>query len=291
MLNATLVLYSLSITALFLPQRLYYIGGRIPVWSVTLLLTIIGALLIELIKPLACLWLVAFAFTCYLAAKPQKNLTVRITLNSLLILFALALGFHILPGFHSISLISNYPVSEQSTSYSMAFNLDKAIVGFFIVAYLIKQPALSITQWTGQLKKFVVYFTVLCIVVYTIAILSNYIAFDPKIPGIFWLWAWHNLLVTCFTEEAFFRGLIQQKLTAALKNYQHAGVFAIVVSALLFGIAHFGGGLHYVLLSTIAGLGYGYIYYRSKRIELAILAHFSLNLTHIIFFTYPQLAR
>jgi membrane protease YdiL (CAAX protease family) len=56
----------------------------------------------------------------------------------------------------------------------------------------------------------------------------------------------------------------------------------------LFGVAHFGGGWSYVALATAAGLGYGLIYHRTKSIEMAMLAHFGLNATHFLLFTYPR---
>ena len=41
-------------------------------------------------------------------------------------------------------------------------------------------------------------------------------------------------------------------------------------------------------MATIAGAGYGWVYWRSgNRIEASILAHFLLNMTHILLFTYP----
>ena len=38
------------------------------------------------------------------------------------------------------------------------------------------------------------------------------------------------------------------------------------------------------------GLGYGWVYLRTERIEASILTHFLLNCIHFVFFTYPALA-
>ncbi|MCW8354408.1 CPBP family intramembrane metalloprotease [Marinomonas pontica] len=62
------------------------------------------------------------------------------------------------------------------------------------------------------------------------------------------------------------------------------------MSAMLFGIAHMGGGVEYAIVASVAGLGYGGVYYLTKRIEYAILCHFILNGLHFLFFTYPMLA-
>ena len=45
--------------------------------------------------------------------------------------------------------------------------------------------------------------------------------------------------------------------------------------------------LTYVLLSTLAGVGYGAAYHVTGRVEAGMLVHFLLNLTHLFLFTYP----
>lgn len=41
--------------------------------------------------------------------------------------------------------------------------------------------------------------------------------------------------------------------------------------------------------ATLAGIGYGLAYWRSGRIEAAILTHFAVNAAHFVLFTYPAL--
>lgn len=66
---------------------------------------------------------------------------------------------------------------------------------------------------------------------------------------------------------------------------------AITVSSVLFGLAHFAGGVSYVVLATIAGVGYSLAYARTRRIESAVVTHFGVNAVHFFGFTYPHLAR
>ena len=74
-------------------------------------------------------------------------------------------------------------------------------------------------------------------------------------------------------EEFFYRKLI---IGHIFKNYE---IIGLIVSSLLFGFAHMGinevnpfGFLSYYFM----GLLYGLVYYKTKRIEAAILAH-SIN--------------
>jgi membrane protease YdiL (CAAX protease family) len=105
---------------------------------------------------------------------------------------------------------------------------------------------------------------------------------------VFWLWGLANLFFTCLSEEALFRGFIQRELALALRGQRYGGGLAIAASALLFGAAHFAGGLSYVALATASGLGYAIVYHRTQSVEMSMLAHFALNATHFLLFTYPR---
>jgi membrane protease YdiL (CAAX protease family) len=100
-----------------------------------------------------------------------------------------------------------------------------------------------------------------------------------------------NLLFTCVTEEAFFRGFILGGLARGMARWRYGTAVALVVSTVLFGLAHARGGPALVVLAALAGLGYAAAYLRSGRIEGAILTHFALNAVHFVAFTYPALVR
>jgi membrane protease YdiL (CAAX protease family) len=64
-----------------------------------------------------------------------------------------------------------------------------------------------------------------------------------------------------------------------------------VLAALAFGLAHYQGGVAYVILSSLAGLFYGWAYLQTGRLEAPVLTHFLLNFLHLTLFSYPALAR
>ena len=97
-----------------------------------------------------------------------------------------------------------------------------------------------------------------------------------------------NLLFTCVAEEAFFRGLLQTKLTQII-TAERLAILAPIVTAIVFALAHFVGGINYVFVSAVAGFGYSYIFYKTQRLEWAILCHWLVNISHFFFFTYPML--
>lgn len=85
--------------------------------------------------------------------------------------------------------------------------------------------------------------------------LLGLIHIDVKVP-VFWLcFLSINLFFTCVAEEAFFRGFLQQELSKVLHGKSYLFIVPII-SALLFGIAHIGGGFEYAFVASAAGLGY-----------------------------------
>jgi membrane protease YdiL (CAAX protease family) len=115
----------------------------------------------------------------------------------------------------------------------------------------------------------------------------GYVHWAPKWTMQFWLWATANLLSTCMSEEAFFRGFIQAELSKLLARMKLGPTVAILCSGLLFGLAHLAGGWTYVGVAAVAGVGYAFVFQRTRRVEMSMLTHFSLNAIHFLLFTYP----
>jgi membrane protease YdiL (CAAX protease family) len=124
-----------------------------------------------------------------------------------------------------------------------------------------------------------------------VALGSGYVRFAPKFPAESWLWVWSNLFLTCLAEETVFRGFLLHALQRIWGQRRGGTAAAVGVAAILFGVAHYAGGLAYVALATLAGIGYGWAYVRTRSIEAAVLTHFALNAVHFFGFTYPALAR
>ena len=116
-----------------------------------------------------------------------------------------------------------------------------------------------------------------------LSLLFGYVHVDIKIIPLFFVWAWTNLFFTCMAEEGFFRGFVQKHLVALLGKYRYGSETGVGAASLLFGLAHYAGGAKYILLATVAGVGYGWAYYRTQRTEAGILTHFMLNSIHFFF--------
>jgi len=98
---------------------------------------------------------------------------------------------------------------------------------------------------------------------------SSAAAVLARILGIF--------LVTGIPEELLFRGLLQNLLL----RWTGRPIFSLTLASILFGLAHLNVGSHpdwrLVLLATLAGAMYGWLYQRSGSLMAPALAHTLVN--------------
>jgi uncharacterized protein len=260
------------------------------VWMAALAVAVIAGYASGVLSGLAALWIVLFAGLClgYDRAKSYASPLLRRVLVGLaaagLLVLALLLGLHVLPGFHNFLVLDDVVLSAGAAPYTLYLNVDKTVVGICILGLCYGSLLRRGLDWGRALRRAVPLIAINTVVVALFAMALGYLQWQPKWTPLFWLWAANNLLFTCLSEEALFRGFIQRELT------RYGAWVAIAVSSVLFGLAHFGGGWTYVALATAAGAGYGLIYHRTKSIEMAMLAHFALNATHFLLFTYPRVA-
>jgi len=195
-----------------------------------------------------------------------------------------------LSGFHPRTLIEPVVLSPGAMPFTLQLSPDKILAGLVVAAMMWHHYIRSTPELTAAIREATPLIIVNIAILIILSIYMGYLNFAPKFSPLFFIWATHNLLFTCIGEEIFFRGFLQYQLSLQLANLRHGLWVALIIASLLFGLGHFAGGWQYMLLATIAGLGYGYIFMRTQRIEMSILAHFIMNATHFLLFAYPRLA-
>jgi membrane protease YdiL (CAAX protease family) len=207
--------------------------------------------------------------------------------HALFILLALTLALHWWPGFHNARMIDQERFTENAVPFSMHLNLDKPLIGFWLLLvcpWIIGRHSLTQALTAGALI-----LSVTALVTLAGAWLLGIIEWSPKWPPQAWLWINNNLLLVTLVEEALFRGYLQGGLSRHFKHLPYGEHLALLIAAILFGLAHWGTGWQWVLLATLAGIGYG-LAYRFGGLAAAIATHFGLNLLHFGLFTYPMMA-
>lgn len=280
----------LTYTFLYLAVVLLWVPPfkKMALWIPALLISIVFGLVSQRVDFIGLAFIFILACATFFLNN-QKIFSIRILSAIVVFVLSLGLGLHLLPGFQNLRILNNIYISSNGIPFSLYLNFDKTIVGLFILGFL-HQRIMTKAGWSEMFKTMAPRALVIIILVAVLSFSFKYVWFDPKLPSSLLIWAITNLLFVCLAEEGFFRGFIQKYLCLALRNINYGNLIAILIASVLFGLSHFMGGIKYVMLATVAGAGYGWIYLRTQRIEASIITHFSLNLIHFLFFTYPALA-
>ena len=241
---------------------------------------LLTALWLERLSPVAALVSLAGLLLAWRTpGLPQPWRGVALTL---VLLWAMALTLHLVPGFDNLKVLDRVQAGPASVPFTLFLNLDKPLIFFGL---LLAWPALlgpgGTMRWR-PLALLILPLAALLITAWQLGALKP----DVGLPHWWWLFAFNNLVFTCVAEEALFRGFIQQGVASRSKPW-----LGLLVASLLFGAAHLAGGPLLVLFAALAGACYGLAFQLSGRLSVAILLHFLFNFAHLALFTYPLASR
>lgn len=285
-LPVLLAAWSLAVISLWVPAPAIR-GNRDWMWAPALALACAVGVSTDCLD-----WrgLVAVAAYAALACAAQAGTRPWLRVPLLLLTGVAAFGFalHRFPGFANPILAADLHVSNDAPPFTLRVNLDTAVAGIVLTGVFCARIR-GAADWRAMLARVWPVALSTLVVVLGFGVAAGYVRPDVKWTAWSPLFLRSNLLFTCVTEEAFFRGFMLARLRRAMERWRGGTATALTLSALLFGLAHARGGPALVVLATLAGLHYGAAYLRTGRIEGAILTHFALNAVHFVAFTYPNL--
>jgi uncharacterized protein len=207
--------------------------------------------------------------------------------HALFVVVAVLLFAHLLPGFHNLQVIAPAPLTPDAVPFGMYLNVDKPLVGFWVV--LVLAPPMAAAHARATLQAALLACAGAVTACLGLALALGVVGWAPKWPASGWIWLLNNALLVTLAEEALFRGYVQERLTQWWRHHPWGAWAALAVAAALFGLAHYAGGWQWMLLAALAGVGYG-VAYRYGGLAAAVLAHLGLNAAHFGWFTYPMRA-
>ena len=229
--------------------------------------------------------------TAVWASLAQNRSSAR-TVLIIVAIACLALAVRRWPGFEPVILLENIRTAPDAQPMRITAHFDVGVAAFVFALFFCRRVA-SWQELRTVIRTALPIAAVTAVVVIGAAWGLGYVRPDLKWPDYAPLHLVKVLLWVCVLEEAFFRGVVQDRLTTWpwLAGKPGAKWMVVGISALLFGAAHLPGGWTYAALATAAGVGYSLAYDRTRRIEAPILAHFAVNAIHFIAFSYPHLER
>lgn len=218
----------------------------------------------------------------------SKRKAVRYGCALAVVLLALGLGLHAVPGFNNPKIVDREVLGVGTAPFNLYANFDKGSAGLFLLVGFCRR--ISNTRDLADMARSSLGIALATtVVVLGLGLATGYVGFDAKLPWFAASWIAINLLFTCVMEEALFRGVVQAGISRRTSGTMFNPWLPVLASALLFGLAHAAGGAGSVGFATLAGLGYATAFAATGRIESAILTHFLLNLVHFLGFSYPYL--
>jgi membrane protease YdiL (CAAX protease family) len=268
---------------------LCWASSRLVGMTALALSSLIG-LLLHRIEPIGLIWILSAGISIWITSDLAFPRWLRWMAMGIFLFMAIALSHHMLPGFDNLLVFDKIQFSFDSAPFTMYLNFDKTVVGILIYLFILKKREAVWHVWHNKDTLITInIFAVLIASMLPLALATHYVRLDPKLPPQTWLWALNNLFFVCVAEESLFRGLIQGGLMTFVPNIFRWKWLPLVVSSLLFGLDHYEGGLPYILLAAFAAVFCGYAYWKTNKIKSSIFVHFGLNLTHLLFFSYPSL--
>lgn len=268
----------LTVCALWMPTK----NNKQP-WTIGFFVTLTLSLIANVASPLGII-AILILYGLLILYKDTSTL-YRALLWLPIVVLALGLGAGRMPKFHNLLVLDQVQFSPNAIPFTLYLNFPKTIVGLMIIGMNLRRLH-TIPGWKDVCKR-VVYKVPIIMLIIASALMLGYVKFEPKLPQALGIWMISNLFFTCLAEEALGRVLLQDFLKVLPLKYGQ--YIAIILTGLLFGLAHCAGGITYVILATAAGILYGWVYKITNHIEVSILTHFMLNLMHILLLTYPAL--
>lgn len=222
-------------------------------------------------------FIAAWVFLWFFYVKQKKSL-LQLALFLLFILLSFGIKFQLIPGFTSTQITAHFYVGIASP-----------ILGLLPLALLIPL-ARTEKDWHKVLQGTLLGCLGIAILALP-AVITGAVHWELKLPSFPLTRYASNLILSAIPEEAFYRGFVQIKLCGYFKNIRGGSVFAIILTSLIFTLAHiyWVPSLEILGFVFLASLLYGWIYLRSGKLESAIFTHFLLNFVHMTFFSYHAL--
>jgi membrane protease YdiL (CAAX protease family) len=258
-----------------------------------LLAAVLGALLaLHFIPPVVALLIVVFSvmlllYRYYL----QKNKPALFYLLWFVaIILGVGIGLYRPAGFNYPLIFSVSQLYEGGLPMDLYLNLGKALAGYCIIFFLFSSARQSIGYITS-LPKQISLVVVSTLLILGVAIVLLNLQVHVKAVNYILMFGAVNLLVTCVAEEAFMRWLLQTQLqiffARKISNRILQEGLALLITTIIFVLTHMVHGLEAVMVFTLAGFVYGFVYTLTKNLLAAIAVHFLVNIIHFSLLTYP----
>ena len=224
-------------------------------WIPFFALALILGLAQKQIQPIGIVSIVVYILSAIYLQRSWNDLTFNPLPPMIFFVISTKFYFHKIPGITAFGYDPHFKRDEKSSEFELLFWFDKPLIGLLFFAFIETTAAIDLPL-SEQIKSFLIAYIAVLAVLLPIGLLIKYISFNPKWEKKFSIWAVRNLLFTCVSEEILFRAFFIGVLLKIVPIGEYQVVAICLTSALFFALTHFKGGISYIALSFLAGIGY-----------------------------------
>jgi uncharacterized protein len=182
MIHTPSLLVSATYATLLLAVVTLWLGHRI--WLVALAVAVILGYVAGVLHGPAIVWIVAFVSTCFGYPRAKTRMLKGLAAVGI-VLLALPLGMHVLPGFRNFLLLEDIVLSPGAAPYTMYLNFDKTLVGICILGLCGHALLGSAEGWSRALRRAAPILVGNVVIAALLAMALGYVAWQPKWTPLF----------------------------------------------------------------------------------------------------------
>ena len=198
------------------------------------------------------------------------------------LVLACLLVSHCFPGVNNVKILDSFVMADGG--FDVYLHFDKvflAVLLLYLLSPMDRQKGFR-ASYSVILYYYVVTLLVLLPLMYFTGFHHQWNSSHSLI-----LWAVNHFFFVSFSDEIIFRRFIQNSLVHYFRNVQYGDLVAIFMGALIFGLAHWGGGIVSMGLAAVTGFFYGLCFYHTCNFRVSMALHFLISFTHVLCFTNP----
>ncbi|WNO10465.1 CPBP family intramembrane glutamic endopeptidase [Teredinibacter sp. KSP-S5-2] len=221
----------------------------------------------------------------WLVVKTPETGWLEIVLWCAVVVLGFFIAIYRPEGFHYPIAWETSAMHEGGLPFTLHMNFSKLLGGILVIIWLL--TVYSNNSIARPLHESILITAASVFVMLLIANVFFDVGWQPKISEGLGLFVLVNLGITVLSEEAFFRLLIQDRMTSFFSNPTIGMWVAGIFTSVLFAFAHSTTINKTWLLFFIAGAIYSAVFAYTQRFSMALAVHFGVNLMHFIFLRYP----
>ena len=229
--------------------------------------------------------LALFAGSCLAAVRTEFPKALRALSWGVVVILAVALAMHQMPGINNILVLDGVSVSALSAEYTLYWNYDKGFAGVVLYSVCV-QPQES-TSWKRAIAATGTIAVLAGVVVGVLAMAAGFVAWDLKWPAILGVWVPAIAGVDMLAEEtSSAEGPHDTQWDRATRRVSEPALAALLAPRrrVRARTSCAGNSIRWLARARASATP---AYHLTGRVEASIVVHFLLNLAHLVLFSYP----